>query len=279
MKRDSVYGVKETTGPRMVAVIDIGASSLRMQIAEILQTTGEIRKLESFSQAVSVGRDSFTTGRIGKATIEDCVRVLQIYRDKLNEYGIVDPLEIRVIATSGVREAANQLAFTDRVFVATGFEIEPFDEAELHRVTYLGILPFLKSHPKYFSNPTIAFEAGGGTSELLFLDGLDVIYSRTYRLGSLRLRNSLEEYDAPISRARALMEVPIRQTIADFKSSTKDVTPKNFLAMGGDVRFAAKEIKHKPVGDALVELKLDSLTDSPMKSWHSHPIRWPRNIT
>ena len=259
MKRDSVYGVKENTGPRMVAVIDIGASSLRMQIAEIMETTGEIRKLESFSQAVSVGRDSFTKGRIERATIEDCVRVLQIYREKLNEYGIVDPREIRVIATSGVREAANQLAFTDRVFVATGFEIERFDEAELHRVTYLGILPFLKSHPKYFSSPTIAFEAGGGTSELLFLNGLDVLYSRTYRLGSLRLRNTLEEYDAPISRSRALMEVQIRQTIEDFKSSTKDASPKNFLAMGGDVRFAAKEIKHKPVGDALVELKLDSL--------------------
>ena len=147
MKRDSVYRAKENTGPRMVAVIDIGASSLRMQIAEIGQATGEIRKLESFSQAVSVGKDSFTTGRIEKSTIEDCVRVLQIYRDKLNEYGIVDPDEIRVIATSGVREAANQLAFSDRVFVATGFEIERFDEAELHRVTYLGILPFLKAIP------------------------------------------------------------------------------------------------------------------------------------
>jgi len=33
MKRDSVYRAKEHTGPRMVAVIDIGASSLRMQIA------------------------------------------------------------------------------------------------------------------------------------------------------------------------------------------------------------------------------------------------------
>jgi len=243
----------------MVAVIDIGASSLRMQIAEIGQATGEIRKLESFSQAVSVGKDSFTTGRIGKSTIEDCVRVLQIYRDKLNEYGIVDPDEIRVIATSGVREAANQLAFSDRVFVATGFEIERFDEAELHRVTYLGILPFLKSHPKYFSSPTIAFEAGGGSSELLFLDGLDVVYSRTYRLGSLRLRNALERYDAPISRSRALMEAEIRKTIEDFKTGTKDASPRNFLAMGGDVRFAAKEIKNKPVGNALVELKLESL--------------------
>ena len=137
--------------PRLVAVIDIGASSVRMQIAEINQTTFEIRRIESFSQAISIGSDSFTQRRIRRVTIENCVAVLNTYRKKLDEYGIVDPDHIRVVATSGVREAANQLAFVDRVYVATGFEIEPFDEAELHRVTYMGILPFIESQSKYLS--------------------------------------------------------------------------------------------------------------------------------
>ena len=252
----------------MVAVIDIGASSLRMQIAEITYPSGAIRKLESFSQAVSIGKDSFFGGRIKKNTIEDCVRVMQVYREKLNEYGIIDAREIRVVATSGVKEAANQMAFTDRIFVATGFQIEPFDEAELHRVTYLGILPFVERQAKYFADQSIVFEAGGGTSELLFLDGRDVLYSQTYRLGSLRLRKTLEEYDAPISKSRSLMENEIRQSIEGFQAATKDAAPRNFIAMGGDVRFAAKEIKQKPVGGELVELKLSALekfTDEVLK--------------
>ena len=141
MSRESTYPNLNDQLPRLVAVIDIGASSLRMQLAEISQNS-EIRKLESFSQAVSVGKDSFIKGYIEKSTIEDCVRVMEIYRAKLNEYGVVDPDSIRVIATSGVREASNRLAFIDRIFVATGFEIEPFDEAELHRVTYLGFFHF-----------------------------------------------------------------------------------------------------------------------------------------
>ena len=102
---------------RLVAVIDIGASSVRMQIAEINQATFEIRRIESFSQAVSIGSDSFTKRLIRRSTIEDCVAVLNSYRKKLDEYGIVDPDQIRVVATSGVREASNQLAFIDRVYI------------------------------------------------------------------------------------------------------------------------------------------------------------------
>ncbi len=248
-----------TLSPRTVAVIDIGASSLRMQIAEISTETGEIRNLESYTQAVSVGKDSFTKGFIEKRTIEDCVRVLQIYRNKLNEYAITDPQDIRVIATSGVREAANRVAFDDRIFVATGFEIEPFDEAELHRATYLGILPFIEKQSDHFTGKSIVFEAGGGTTELLLLDQSDVLFSRTFRLGSLRLRKTIEQFDAPLAMSRSLMENQILQTIEEYKAGIKHPSPKSFIAMGGDVRFAANEIKQKPVGEKLVEIKLRAL--------------------
>jgi exopolyphosphatase/guanosine-5'-triphosphate,3'-diphosphate pyrophosphatase len=164
-----------------------------------------------------------------------------------------------VIATSGVREAANRVAFNDRIFVATGFEIEPFDEAELHRVTYLGILPFIENQNEYFSGKSLVFEAGGGTTELLLLDQSNVLFSRTYRLGSLRLRKTIEKYDAPLVKSRSLMENQILQTINEFRAAVEDVSPKNFVAMGGDVRFAANEINQKPVGERLVEIKLRAL--------------------
>ena len=247
--------------PRLVAVIDIGASSVRMQIAEINQKTFGIRRIESFSQAVSIGSDSFTDRLIRRTTIENCVAVLNTYRKKLNEYGIVDPEQIRVVATSGVREASNQLAFVDRVFVASGFEIEPFDEAELHRVTYLGILPFIENQSKHFAEESIVLEIGGGTSELLLLQQTDVQFSRTYRLGSLRLRHRLDRFEGPVSKTRAVMETQISQTINEFQIAAKFPSPKNLIAMGGDVRFAAKEINQKPVGGKLTEIKLSQLID------------------
>ncbi len=242
--------------PQLVAVVDIGATSLRMQIAEI-RADHQVHKLESFSQAVSLGKDSFTKGFLESSTIENCVRVLEVYRQKLVEFGITNPQQIRVIATSGVREAANRIAFVDRIFIATGFEIEPFEEAELHRVTFLGVLPFIESQPKYFDGSTLVLEVGGGTSEVLLLEGADVTFSRTYRLGALRLRNTLERFDTSPSQSRLVMENEILQTVKQIKASCPNCNPSSLIAMGGDVRFAAKEIKQTPIGEQLMELKLD----------------------
>ncbi|WP_210421387.1 Ppx/GppA phosphatase family protein [Mariniblastus fucicola] len=241
----------------MVAVIDVGASSLRMQIAEI-RYDGSIRKLESFSQALSLGKDSFSTGVIARDTIENCVHVLSIYRAKLDEYEITDPDNIRVIATSGVNEASNRLAFLDRIYVATGFEINSFDEAELHRITYRGIQPYIKSAPKYFKGETLAVEVGGGTTEALWLSNGNVAFARAYRLGALRMRQRLELYDAPLAKARELMERQIRDTIVLLKDSVPD-TMDSLIAMGGDIRFAASEIKQSTIGNELVDIKLKAL--------------------
>jgi exopolyphosphatase/guanosine-5'-triphosphate,3'-diphosphate pyrophosphatase len=136
----------EPTGAmRTVAVIDIGTAAVRLAIAEI-SPGGKVRTLESLSQAVNLGRDSFTRGAITRGSTEDCVQVLRTYRKILHEYQIDRPEQVRVIATSAVREAANRLQFLDRIYIGSGFQIEPLDEAEVNRITYLSIQPLVDAH-------------------------------------------------------------------------------------------------------------------------------------
>src|SRR5690606_31003500 len=165
------------------AVIDIGTSSIRMAIAEI-DNHGGVRKLDSLSQAVSLGRDTFTLGAITKATLEECVRVLKSYRRILEEYSIVRSDQIRVVATSAVREARNRLAFLDRIYIATGLDVQPLDEAEVNRITYLGIQPQLQSEPALARAQALVVEVGGGSTELLVVRDGNVTFANTYRLGS-----------------------------------------------------------------------------------------------
>lgn len=258
MNRELQYSnIERETAPKMVAVIDIGASSLRMQIAEI-RDNGSIRNLESFSQALSLGKDSFSAGVIARETIENCVHVLSIYRAKLDEYEITDVDNIRVIATSGVNEASNRLAFLDRIYVATGFEIGSFDEAELHRITYRGLQPYIKSAPKHFEGETLAIEVGGGTTESLWLSEGDVAYSRAFRLGALRMLQRMELFDTPQDKTREFMERQIRDTIELLKDSVSAM-PNCLIAMGGDMRFAASEIKQVTIENELVDIKVKAL--------------------
>lgn len=223
---------------RPVAVIDIGTTAIRMAIAEIDQDE-RIRTLETVSQAVNLGKDTFTRRRIDRSTIEESVRVLKSYRRLLEEYGIERTDQIRIVATSAVREAENRLTFIDRIYSATGMQVEPLDEAEVNRITYLGIQPYLKSEPELAAGSAIVVEVGGGSTEVLHVQDGQVSYGHTYRLGSLRLRETLAAFRAPAAQARNIMEHQIERTIEQVLQQVPDSGRTELIALGGDVRFAA----------------------------------------
>lgn len=243
-----------------VAVIDIGTSSVRMAIAEI-GASGEVHTLETLTQAVSLGKDAFTGGAITKSTIEDCVRVLKSYRRVLKEYQIDSADSIRVVATSAVREAANRLAFVDRIYIATGFQVDPIDEAEVNRITYLGIQPFLTADSNLASSRAIVIEVGGGSTEMLLVKGGDVVYSHTYRLGSLRLRETLEAFRAPTVKLRHIMETHINRTVEEMVEHVHGEGPIELIAMGGDMRVAARHISPSWDFRGLARLSLAALEE------------------
>src|SRR5262245_49783218 len=246
--------------PRQVAVIDIGTSSIRLAVAEI-NAQRQVRQLETLAQAVNLGKDAFIRGAINKSTIEECVRVLQSYRRILQAYQIENPALVRVVATSAVREAANRLAFVDRVYIATGFQVEPLDEAEVIRITFLGMQPFLLSDPALASGRALVTEVGGGSTELLVVKGGDVVYSHTYRLGSLRLRETLEALRAPTLKVRNIMETHIHRTVAEIAEHISRDGPLEMIAMGGDVRFAVRQLVPEWDGRSLARLPVKGLED------------------
>ncbi len=241
-----------------VAVIDIGATSIRMAIADINEA-GEVHLLESLSQAVTLGKDTFTQRRIRKSSIEQCVRILRSYRRLLQEYGIFHPSQIRVVATSAVREASNRLSFLDRVFIATGLEIEPLDEAEVNRITYMGVQSLIQASPKIATTKTIIVEVGGGSTEILVVQSGNVLFSHTYRLGSLRLRETMDSSAATPVKQRTILESQILRVVAQIREHVNTEESVNMLAIGGDIRFAAKHLLEDWQPDTLSRLDTERL--------------------
>ncbi len=222
-----------------LAVIELGTSAIRMAIGES-DGSPSVRVLEQLVRGVSLGKDTFTTGEIQKKTLQECIRVLRSYRRKLKEYQCSDPKHIRVIATSAVREATNRLEVLDRIYIATGFAVELIDDAEISRVTYLGVRPLLQEDAVLSDATTVVAEVGGGNTEVLVLKGKDIVHAQPYRLGSLRLQQLVLQSQAVRSRAGAIMIGQIDRTVEPLL----DVIPKGrsveLVALGGDMRFAAK---------------------------------------
>uniref|UniRef100_UPI002611F350 Ppx/GppA phosphatase family protein n=1 Tax=uncultured Gimesia sp. TaxID=1678688 RepID=UPI002611F350 len=232
----------DTVANRLIAVIDIGTGAIRMEIAEI-KADGSVNTLEKLSQAVTLGEDTFQMRNIQKTTMEECVRILKSYRRRLDEYQITSDDQIRVVATSAVREADNRLVFTDRIFIATGFEIAPLDEAEVNRITYQGIRPYLTAKPNLDEARTIVTEIGGGTTELLLVQNGDVLFSNNYRLGALRLREMLKGYRVPLSKERTIMENQIERVVEQIVHEVPSDKSIKLVVLGGDVRFALSQLR------------------------------------
>jgi len=245
--------------PGWSAVIDIGSTSIRMGIAEI-DSSGSVRQLDSLQQAVSLGKDTFTKGLIDAPTIDECVGVLRSFREILQQYRIVDENQIRAVATSAVREATNRDAFLDRIYVATGFNVEVIDESETNRITYLAVSRLLDSELSLTRGDTLLVEVGGGNTEALLLSKGQVSYSHTYHLGSLRLREMLDDYGAPVVELPEIMQIHIDRAVQQIRQRLSVEGHTDLMALGGDIRFAAAHLIEEWDKKALIKLPLSALS-------------------
>ncbi|MFZ2958231.1 MAG: HD domain-containing protein [Candidatus Ozemobacteraceae bacterium] len=222
------------------AAIDVGSTGIRMLIADI-DDQGHIRPLETLQQPVRLGKDTFTRGRIEQETIEECVRVLLGFRRVLEEYGVQGEERIRAIATSSVREATNRDTFLDRLYIATGIPIEAVEEAEENRLTYLAVR-YIMPHDADLSGESMIVEVGGGNTDLLLLEEGHITFANSFRLGSLRVRENLETYRAPVERMRQILDSHLRTTIDQVRRNVPATKLKNLIAVSGDMRFAASRL-------------------------------------
>ena len=224
---------------RTVAVIDIGTTGVRMALADI-DDAGGIRFLEKLNQSVRLGRDVFTLGRMRRGTIEECVRIMESFQRVMREYRVAKE-DVRAVASSAVQEASNRETLLDRVAMATGIEIEVVDDAEATRLTYLSVLPFLKDRRHRKKSNTLVLEIGGGRTEMLELDGQNILRTRVVRLGSLRMRNLLEQQRTPLGQIRDILDQEITNTLHQLGDGFEG-REHSLILLGGDARFLATRI-------------------------------------
>lgn len=226
---------------RRIAVLDIGATAIRIEAAEV-DANGVTRTLDNLSLPVGLGKDTFSIGRLRPATIEDCVEKLRRFRDFLRDYDLGEPCAVRAIATSAVREAENREQFLNRVLIATGFRVECPEDVELSRLAYLAVRDLLEREAAPHPWNALVIEVGGGSTELLLIQADRVTFSETYRLGALRLRETMEARQAGPSQVRSLLAREIQRALVQMRRDLPEQVPDTLIAMSGDARFAAARL-------------------------------------
>jgi exopolyphosphatase/guanosine-5'-triphosphate,3'-diphosphate pyrophosphatase len=223
---------------RPVAAIDIGASAIRLLVAEAGEG-GQVNVLEDLSRAVQLGKDTFTSGRLGAASIEATLKALEGFRRVIDGYAVV---HYRALATSAVREAQNRDTFLDRVRLRTAIDVEVIDGSEENRLTYVAVRHALRGHEALADTDALLVEVGGGSADISYLHHGEPIHSGTYALGSIRMRQSLGSWRGSQEQRMRLLNRHIHNVVGDIKRSSPLQNAKHFIALGGDIRFAAAQL-------------------------------------
>lgn len=237
--------------PQLVAVVDMGASAIRLVVGEIAPNRS-IRTIEEASRGVLLGRDTFSSsGAIRSETIDAALAALENFRRIIDGYGIT---QVHAVATSAVREARNVDVFLDRIQQRTGIAFAIVDEAEESRLVFLAVKQALRRRAPLRGAWTLLTEVGGGSTSLTLLHQGQPNRSAVYALGAIRLRQQLDLRRLTHEVQLSLLKRSIANVIDEIRIDNPLRRVTHMVAMGGDVRFAASQILEAVADDDVREV-------------------------
>jgi exopolyphosphatase/guanosine-5'-triphosphate,3'-diphosphate pyrophosphatase len=232
---------------KLVAVIDVGSTAIRMVIAEI--KSGEWKTVDRAEKLASLGRDVFLTNYITRETTLEVVRILNGYCELIRGWKI-DSNDIRIIATSAIREAKNRDTFVDRVYLRTGLKIDIIEGIEENQLTYLAVQHAVKEIQNLFARSnSLIIEVGGGSSDVMLLRRGKMVAAHSLRLGSVRVEQQLireaDNFDMAGDSLKEYLQESIRGMKEILNAEMELSKIRFFVAVGGDARLVAARVGEK----------------------------------
>jgi exopolyphosphatase/guanosine-5'-triphosphate,3'-diphosphate pyrophosphatase len=156
---------------------------MRMVIGEV-DETGQVHTIENIRLPVRLGQDVFSRGYLEEKTIQQTEEVFLRFKQMADNYNVH---QLRAVATSAAREAANRDLLLDRVFRISGIEIEIISGEEEARLIHLAVAHILNLKNKR----TLLIDIGGGSVEVTISSGQNIISTDSYNMGTVRLLEKL----------------------------------------------------------------------------------------
>lgn len=202
-----------------IAIIDIGSNAVRLVVYDGVNRAP--LKIHNERTVCNLGADLVKTGRLAPEGVRRALDSLKRFSGLLQAMKIKN---IRAVATDAVRGAADGPEFVARVEKECGLKVEVVDGQEEARLSALGVLA------NGLGVDGVIGDYGGGSLELIVIEGRRVRHKASLPLGSHRL---LAEKDR--EACTKLIDGHLNKV-----GFLKDYAGHDFYALGGAWRSMAK---------------------------------------
>jgi len=220
-----------------IAVLDVGTNTTRLYIADV--SGGEVRAEHTrVSRVTRLGAGVDASGRLAADALEREHAVLADYRRQLDRAHVDRAV---AVMTSAVRDAADGEQFAQDVRDRYGIEAFILSGDEEAQITYLGATSDHDHTDAQGSAPTLVFDIGGGSTEVVLGQGAELLFHVSTQAGVVRQADrhithdppTTDELDATAQDVRAILEsaVPPEQRLPVGRAIAVAGTPTALAAI------------------------------------------------
>ena len=188
------------------AAIDIGSNSCRLKIAKVV--SHQLRTLHEDREVTRLGASVFASGLVSPEAMAATLRALKRFQRAVQSHGVD---QIRVVATSAMRDARNATAFQAWVKAETGWNMETISGLEEGRLIHRGLM----SGEPGTGGRVLLIDLGGGSCEITLSEHKRIKDTISVPLGAVRLTEEFLAVDpAPpeeLARMRRLIARELRR--------------------------------------------------------------------
>ena len=207
------------TRPR--AAVDCGTNSTRLLVVDEAGRT-----VERITTITRLGAGVDARGHLDDGALARTLEVIAAYRDTWTAHGVARG-DVRVAATSAVRDAADRERFFTGVHELTGIAAEVLSGGDEARMAFLGAVGAVD-----VARPVVVVDIGGGSTELIV--GASAPQHRaSLQLGSVRLRERHLHHDPPTRDEYAALVADIEAALDDQPDVYRAGGPMPLVAVGG----------------------------------------------
>lgn len=201
-----------------IAAIDIGSNATRLLIKSVEQGVDNRLKLSKvlfLRIPLRLGFDVFIKGKISDDKAEQFVRTIKAYKQLMKVYDVKD---FRACATSAMRDAKNGKEVIKTIEKETGIQIDIISGDEESQIVYDNHFDLMSESGNF-----LYVDVGGGSTETIFVHDSNIISSKSYNIGTVRM----------LSKAVADNVIP--QMRKELEAITKDYTNIRIIGSGGNI--------------------------------------------
>lgn len=211
------------------AAVYIGSYDIILEVFEISKKTG-ITRIDTIRHRLELGKEVILSGKISPETVDELCEILRDCRRIIDGYNVDG---MRVIASSALREAQNNLFILRKIQMLTGFEVEILSNSELRFLNYKSVASIESRFNQFIEKGTAIVDLDSGSIQISLFDKNALVNTQNIRIGTLRVRERLAAVARETTDYPVLVEEFIQNEIASYKKMyLKDRKIENVILLG-----------------------------------------------